>query len=143
MFLYNYFLNQVIYIRSNQFSKIRLPNKIYKRAGDIGEHFFSILCNKHCILYIFVRLEKAQEEKRTVAVEKKNLEEKMRDEIQGAQEEANRLHRLRDGAVSELSRLRYAEEELEQVNICISSRKTSPNKTPLHPMLLCALHTGT
>ncbi|XP_050967037.1 stromal interaction molecule 2 isoform X1 [Labeo rohita] len=61
------------------------------------------------------QLEKAQEEKRTVAVEKKNLEEKMRDEIQGAQEEANRLHRLRDGAVSELSRLRYAEEELEQV----------------------------
>ncbi|XP_043096278.1 stromal interaction molecule 2-like [Puntigrus tetrazona] len=61
------------------------------------------------------QLEKAQEEKRTVAVEKKNLEEKMRDEIQGAQEEANRLHRLRDGAVSELTRLRYAEEELEQV----------------------------
>ncbi|XP_051561190.1 stromal interaction molecule 2 [Myxocyprinus asiaticus] len=61
------------------------------------------------------QLEKAQEEKRTVAVEKKNLEEKMRDEIQGAQEEANRLHKLRAGAVSELSRLLYAEEELEQV----------------------------
>lgn len=61
------------------------------------------------------RLEKAQEEKRTVVVEKKNLEEKMKDEIQGAQEEANRLHKLRAGAVSELSRLRYAEEELEQV----------------------------
>lgn len=61
------------------------------------------------------QLEKAQEEKRTVVVEKKYLEEKMRDEIQGAQEEANRLHKLRAGAVSELSRLRYAEEELEQV----------------------------
>ncbi|XP_016103240.1 stromal interaction molecule 2-like [Sinocyclocheilus grahami] len=61
------------------------------------------------------QLEKAQEEKRTVAVEKKNLEEKMRDEIQGAQEEANRLHKLRDGAVSELTRLWYAEEELGQV----------------------------
>lgn len=61
------------------------------------------------------RLEQAQEEKRTVAVEKQFLEEKMRDEIQGAQEEANRLHKLRKGAVSELSRLRYAEEELEQV----------------------------
>lgn len=34
----------------------------------------------------------------------------------GAQEEANRLHELRQGAVSELSRLRYAEEELEQVD---------------------------
>lgn len=34
----------------------------------------------------------------------------------GAQEEAHRLHKLRQGAVSELSRLRYAEEELEQVD---------------------------
>lgn len=40
----------------------------------------------------------------------------MRDEIMGAQEEAHRLHELRQGAVSELSRLRYAEEELEQVD---------------------------
>lgn len=66
------------------------------------------------------RLERAQEEKRTVAVEKQFLEEKMRDEIQGAQEEANRLHELRKGAVSELSRLRYAEEELEQVSACLN-----------------------
>ncbi|KAM4750898.1 LOW QUALITY PROTEIN: uncharacterized protein FYW61_005730 [Anableps anableps] len=61
------------------------------------------------------QLERAQEEKRNVAVEKQYLEEKMRDEIIGAQEEAHRLHELRQGAVSELSRLRYAEEELEQV----------------------------
>ncbi|XP_043971049.1 stromal interaction molecule 2 [Gambusia affinis] len=61
------------------------------------------------------QLEQAQEEKRNVAVEKQYLEEKMRDEIIGAQEEAHRLHELRRGAVSELSRLRYAEEELEQV----------------------------
>ncbi|XP_045074773.1 stromal interaction molecule 2 isoform X1 [Coregonus clupeaformis] len=61
------------------------------------------------------QLEQAQEEKRNVAEEKQNLEEKMRDEIMGAQEEAYRLHQLRAGAVSQLSRLRYAEEELEQV----------------------------
>ncbi|KAL7841092.1 hypothetical protein SRHO_G00247830 [Serrasalmus rhombeus] len=61
------------------------------------------------------QLERAQEEKRTVAVEKQFLEAKMKDEIEGAKEEANRLHELRKGAVSELSRLRYAEEELEQV----------------------------
>ncbi|KAK3507607.1 hypothetical protein QTP70_030790 [Hemibagrus guttatus] len=61
------------------------------------------------------QLERAQEEKRTVAVEKQFLEQKMRDEIQGAQEEANRLQQLRKGAVGELSRLRYAEEELEQI----------------------------
>ncbi|KAG7313836.1 hypothetical protein KOW79_022332 [Hemibagrus wyckioides] len=61
------------------------------------------------------QLERAQEEKRTVAVEKQFLEQKMRDEIQGAQDEANRLQELRKGAVTELSRLRYAEEELEQI----------------------------
>uniref|UniRef100_A0A3B4BFJ5 SAM domain-containing protein n=1 Tax=Periophthalmus magnuspinnatus TaxID=409849 RepID=A0A3B4BFJ5_9GOBI len=61
------------------------------------------------------QLERAQEEKRSVAEEKQSLEEKMRDEIMGAQEEAHRLHELRQGAVNELSRLRYAEEELEQV----------------------------
>lgn len=67
-------------------------------------------------IFLFLRLERAQEEKRNVAEEKLNLEEKMRDEIMGAQEEAYRLHELRQGAVSELSRLRYAEEELEQVD---------------------------
>lgn len=61
-------------------------------------------------------MERAQEEKRNAAEAKQNLEEKIRDEIIGAQQEANRLHELRQGAVSELSRLRYAEEELEQVD---------------------------
>lgn len=68
---------------------------------------------------VLARLELAQEEKRTVAVEKQFLEEKMRDEIQGAQDEANRLHELRQGAVSELSRLRYAEEELVQAGLSL------------------------
>uniref|UniRef100_G3Q6J9 Stromal interaction molecule 2 n=1 Tax=Gasterosteus aculeatus aculeatus TaxID=481459 RepID=G3Q6J9_GASAC len=61
------------------------------------------------------RLEKAQEENRTVAVEKQNLEQKMRDEINGAKTEAQRLRELREGAECELSRLKYAEEELVQV----------------------------
>uniref|UniRef100_A0A8C6WVL2 SAM domain-containing protein n=1 Tax=Neogobius melanostomus TaxID=47308 RepID=A0A8C6WVL2_9GOBI len=61
------------------------------------------------------QLERAHEEKRSVAEEKQSLEEKMRDEIMGAHQEAHRLHKLRQGAVNELSRLRYAEEELEQV----------------------------
>lgn len=61
------------------------------------------------------RLEKAQEENRTVAVEKQNLEQKMRDEITGAKHEAHRLRELREGAECELSRLKYAEEELVQV----------------------------
>ncbi|XP_030287239.1 stromal interaction molecule 2 isoform X4 [Sparus aurata] len=61
------------------------------------------------------RLEKAQEENRTVAVEKQNLEQKMRGEITGAKTEAQRLRELREGAECELSRLKYAEEELVQV----------------------------
>uniref|UniRef100_A0A8C7YYX8 Stromal interaction molecule 2b n=1 Tax=Oryzias sinensis TaxID=183150 RepID=A0A8C7YYX8_9TELE len=61
------------------------------------------------------RLEKAQEENRTVAVEKENLEQKMRDEIDEAKKEAHRLRDLREGAECELSRLKYAEEELVQV----------------------------
>ncbi|XP_030634991.1 stromal interaction molecule 2 [Chanos chanos] len=65
------------------------------------------------------RLEKAQEENRTVAVEKQNLEQKMRDEITGAKREAHRLRELRQGAECELSRLKYAEEELVQVRMAL------------------------
>lgn len=65
------------------------------------------------------RLEKAQEENRTVAVEKQNLEQKMRDEISGAKREAHRLRELRQGAETELSRLKYAEEELVQVRVAL------------------------
>ncbi|CAL8241594.1 unnamed protein product [Merluccius merluccius] len=65
------------------------------------------------------RLEKAQEENRTVAVEKQNLEQKMRDEIFGAKKEAHRLRELRQGAECELSRLKYAEEELVQVRVAL------------------------
>ncbi|MBN3311338.1 STIM2 protein, partial [Amia calva] len=65
------------------------------------------------------RLEKAQEENRTVAVEKQNLERKMRDEIIDAKKEAQRLRELREGAECELSRLKYAEEELVQVRMAL------------------------
>lgn len=68
-----------------------------------------------CSVFGCYRLEKAQEENRTVAVEKQNLEQKMRDEINGAKREAYRLRELREGAECELSRLKYAEEELVQV----------------------------
>lgn len=65
--------------------------------------------------YCSIRLEKAQEENRNVAVEKQNLERKMMDEINYAKEEACRLRELREGAECELSRRQYAEQELEQV----------------------------
>ncbi|KAM9329418.1 stromal interaction molecule 2 [Gastrophryne carolinensis] len=65
------------------------------------------------------RLEKAQEENRTVAVEKQNLERKLMDEISDAKKEAHRLRELREGAECELSRLKYAEEELVQVRMAL------------------------
>lgn len=85
-----------------------------------------------------LRLERAQEEKRNVAEEKQNLEEKMRDEIMGAQEEAHRLHELRQGAVTELSRLRYAEEELVQVEMCHTAE--SDDKTLPTPTVSLTIH---
>ncbi|KAM4708380.1 stromal interaction molecule 2 isoform 4-T4 [Discoglossus pictus] len=65
------------------------------------------------------RLDKAQEENRTVAVEKQNLERKLMDEISDAKREAQRLRELREGAECELSRLKYAEEELVQVRMAL------------------------
>ncbi|XP_078023096.1 stromal interaction molecule 1a isoform X2 [Epinephelus lanceolatus] len=60
------------------------------------------------------KLQIAQEEHRTVEVEKVNLEQKLRDEINAAKQEAQRLRELREGTENELSRQKYAEEELDQ-----------------------------
>ncbi|XP_032358407.1 stromal interaction molecule 1 isoform X2 [Etheostoma spectabile] len=65
------------------------------------------------------KLQIAQEEHRTVEVEKVNLEQKMRDEIDAAKQEAQRLRELREGTVNELSRQKYAEEELDQVRMAL------------------------
>ncbi|KAK7172128.1 hypothetical protein R3I93_004431 [Phoxinus phoxinus] len=65
------------------------------------------------------KLQIAQEEHRSVEVEKVNLEQKMRDEIITAKQEAQRLKELREGTVNELSRQKYAEEELDQVRMAL------------------------
>ncbi|XP_056140816.1 stromal interaction molecule 1b [Lampris incognitus] len=65
------------------------------------------------------KLHKAQEEQRCVEVEKVNLEEKLRDEINSAKQEAQRLKQLREGTENERSRQKYAEEELEQVRMAL------------------------
>uniref|UniRef100_A0A3B4A782 SAM domain-containing protein n=1 Tax=Periophthalmus magnuspinnatus TaxID=409849 RepID=A0A3B4A782_9GOBI len=65
------------------------------------------------------KLQIAQEEHRTVEVEKVNLEQKLRDEINTAKQEAQRLRELREGTENELSRQKYAEEELEQVRMAL------------------------
>ena len=56
-------------------------------------------------------------------VEKVTLEQKLRDEINMAKQEAYRLRDLRAGTENELSRQKYAEEELDQV----------PPQPHLHP----------
>ena len=51
-----------------------------------------------------------------------NLEQKLRDEINSAKQEAQRLKGLREGTENELSRQKYAEEELDQVQeapVCV------------------------
>ncbi|KAK3555688.1 hypothetical protein QTP86_029088 [Hemibagrus guttatus] len=65
------------------------------------------------------KLQRAQDEHRSVEVEKVNLEQKLRDEINEAKIEAHRLRELREGTENELSRQTYAEEELEQVRTAL------------------------
>ncbi|KAA0720239.1 Stromal interaction molecule 1 [Triplophysa tibetana] len=65
------------------------------------------------------KLQIAQENHQTVEVEKVRLEQKLRDEIDTAKQEAQRLRELREGTVNELSRQKYAEEELDQVRMAL------------------------
>ncbi|XP_064208859.1 stromal interaction molecule 1b isoform X2 [Anguilla rostrata] len=65
------------------------------------------------------KLQQAQEEHRSVEVEKVTLEQQLRDEINAAKQEAQRLRELREGTENELSRQKYAEEELEQVRMAL------------------------
>lgn len=67
------------------------------------------------------RLQKAQEEHRTVEGEKVSLEKRLQDEISVAKQEAHRLRALREGTENELSRQKYAEQELEQVRMALKN----------------------
>ncbi|OCT93432.1 hypothetical protein XELAEV_18016500mg [Xenopus laevis] len=67
------------------------------------------------------RLQKAQEEHHTVEVEKVHLEKKLQNEISLAKQEAHRLRELREGTENELSRQKYAEQELEQVRMALKN----------------------
>ncbi|XP_036443565.1 stromal interaction molecule 1b isoform X1 [Colossoma macropomum] len=74
---------------------------------------------EHSLLELQQKLQIAQDEHRSVEVEKVNLEQKLRDEIDAAKQEAQRLRELREGTENELSRQKYAEEELEQVRMAL------------------------
>lgn len=64
---------------------------------------------------VSVRLQQAQEERRCVQVQKVKVEEELRNEINSAKLEAQRLRELREKTGNQTSRQKYAEEELEQV----------------------------
>ncbi|XP_066501760.1 stromal interaction molecule 1b isoform X3 [Hoplias malabaricus] len=74
---------------------------------------------EHSLLELQQKLQRAQDEHRSVEVEKVNLEQKLRDEIDLAKQEAQRLRELREGTENELSRQKYAEEELVQVRTAL------------------------
>lgn len=65
------------------------------------------------------KLQQAQEEQRCVQVEKVKVEEELRNEINSAKQEAQRIRELREGTENERSRQKYAEEELEQVRTAL------------------------
>nr|XP_020480000.1 stromal interaction molecule 1-like isoform X2 [Monopterus albus] len=71
------------------------------------------------LLDLQAKLQQAQEEQHCVQVEKVKVEEELRNEINSAKQEAQRLRELREGAENERSRQKYAEEELEQVRVAL------------------------
>ncbi|XP_056266668.1 stromal interaction molecule 1-like isoform X2 [Pseudoliparis swirei] len=80
------------------------------------------------LLDLQLQLQRAQEEQRSVRVEKLKVEEELRSEIDSAKQEARRLRdlrrgagneRSRRGAGNERSRQKYAEEELDQVRTAL------------------------
>ncbi|KAF3705488.1 Stromal interaction molecule 1 Precursor [Channa argus] len=85
--------------------RLRPDQEVQRRPGKVGEGPRG--------------LQKAQEEQRCVQVEKVKVEEKLRNEINSAKLEAQRLQELRQGTENDRSSQKYAEEELEQVRMAL------------------------
>uniref|UniRef100_A0A673I8F2 Stromal interaction molecule 1-like n=2 Tax=Sinocyclocheilus rhinocerous TaxID=307959 RepID=A0A673I8F2_9TELE len=88
-------------------------------VGKMMKDFEGLQRAEQSLLDLQQKLQIAQEEHHTVAEEKVNLEREMRNEIDAAKQEAQRLRELREGTVNELSRQKYAEQELEQVRMAL------------------------
>lgn len=86
------------------------------RAAEVAQTLSREGDESHDTAIVAFRLQKAQEEQRCVQVEKVKVEEELKNEIDSAKREAHRLQELREGAENEMSRQKYAEEELEQVD---------------------------
>ncbi|CAB1315782.1 unnamed protein product [Coregonus sp. 'balchen'] len=80
------------------------------------------LCGLSILMSLGLQI--AQEEHRSVEVEKVTLEQRLRDEINEAKQEAQRLGKLREGTENEWSRQKYAEEELDQADKIKKKRST-------------------
>ncbi|CAL8363513.1 unnamed protein product [Lota lota] len=87
--------------------------------GQLMKDLEGLQCAEQSLLDLQERLQRAQEEQRNVEVEKVTMEEKLRDEISTAKQEAQRLKELREGTENERSRQKYAEQELEQVRMVL------------------------
>uniref|UniRef100_A0A8C5B8X1 Stromal interaction molecule 1 n=1 Tax=Gadus morhua TaxID=8049 RepID=A0A8C5B8X1_GADMO len=87
--------------------------------GQLMKDLEGLQCAEQSLLDLQERLQRAHEEQRTVETEKETMEEKLRDEISTAKQEAQRLKALREGTENERSRQKYAEQELEQVRMVL------------------------
>ncbi|XP_059912015.1 stromal interaction molecule 1-like isoform X1 [Gadus macrocephalus] len=87
--------------------------------GQLMKDLEGLQCAEQSLLDLQERLQRAHEEQRTVETEKETMEEKLRDEISTAKQEARRLKALREGTENERSRQKYAEQELEQVRMVL------------------------
>lgn len=88
-------------------------------VGKMMKDFEGLQRAEQSLLDLQQKLQIAQEEHHTVAEEKVNLEREMQNEIVAAKQEAQRLRELREGTENELSRQKYAEQELEQVRMAL------------------------
>ncbi|XP_056302139.1 stromal interaction molecule 1b isoform X2 [Danio aesculapii] len=97
-----------------------IQNRNYRdHMGKMIKDLDGLQRAEQSLLDLQQKLQIAQEEHHTVEEEKVNLEREMRGEIESAKEEAQRLRELREGTENELSRRKYAEQELDQVRMAL------------------------
>lgn len=97
-----------------------IQNRNYRdHMGKMIKDLDGLQRAEQSLLDLQQKLQIAQEEHHTVEEEKVNLEREMRSEIESAKEEAQRLRELREGTENELSRRKYAEQELDQVRMAL------------------------
>ncbi|KAM9333446.1 stromal interaction molecule 1-like isoform 2-T2 [Pholidichthys leucotaenia] len=93
-----------------------------KSRDDLGrlmKDLESLQRAEQSLLDLQEKLVQAQNEQLVVQEEKVKVEEELKNEINSAKQQAQKVQELQEGAESELSRQKYAEEELEQVRTAL------------------------